>query len=61
MKLKKKEKKRKIFIELQKKEARANHKVSKTNFGEKPTMDNYFISSGYFHNGISCEMSDDVF
>lgn len=61
VKLKKKEKKRRIFIELQKKEAKANRNSSDINFDSKSTLQDYFVSSGFIHNGVACKMSDDAF
>lgn len=60
VRFKKKEKKRRIFIDLQKKEAKANRKASKINFNAKANLQNYFVSSGFFHNGVSCKMNNDA-
>ena len=60
VKLKKKEKRKRIFTEMYKSKAKTKQNESQTNFESKQPLENFFVSSGYI-NGTSCEMSDDFF
>ena len=61
VKMKKKEKRKRIFTDMHKAKSKANQRMSQINFEAKQPLENYFVSSGYFQNGTPCEMSDDVF